>query len=291
MDTTPAFLADKIWTITLISIIFKIVNITWDTKIYVIVWPHLAFLKTHLRLDWCSVSVGMMQKDDLSVKQRIGAAVAVGGESEVTPSGSPVLTGESNLCWAPLRADSLLGLSRKKENEQLELFSCCLSDAKGHVCSFPYGNYTDWLVVLTCLGHVWFLCVLNSSWSLGSMGGGMKCSQDDDRKNKISDWQTKHSCHNMELERMCKNTHQCSSNYSENVNLVPQTIQFVVVVNPKTIFSVTANALENGSDYKHRKAAHQSFALIYRADILFWWRGLIIISDGFTGLEDQLLMV
>lgn len=52
-----------------------------------------------------------------------------------------------------------------------------------------------------------------------------------------------------------------------------------------------ANALENGSDYKHRKAAHQSFALIYRADILFWWRGLIIISDGFTGLEDQLLMV
>lgn len=116
-----------------------------------------------------------MQKDDLSVKQRIGAAVAVGGESEVTPSGSPVLTGESNLCWAPLRADSLLGLSRKKENEQLELFSCCLSDAKGHVCSFPYGNYIDWLVVLTCLGHVWFLCVLNSSWSLGSMGGGMKC--------------------------------------------------------------------------------------------------------------------
>lgn len=26
---------------------------------------------------------------------------AVGGESEVTASGSPVPTGESNLCWAP----------------------------------------------------------------------------------------------------------------------------------------------------------------------------------------------
>lgn len=72
--------------------------------------------------------------DDLSGKQRSGATVAVGGESEVTPSGSPVLTGESNLCWAPLRADSLLGLSRKKENEQLELFSSCLSDAKRNVC-------------------------------------------------------------------------------------------------------------------------------------------------------------
>lgn len=95
--------------------------------------------------------------DDLSVEERRGAAGAVGGESEVTASGSPVLTAESNLCWAPLHAHSLLGLSRKTENEQLELFSCCLSDAKGHVCSFPYGNYVAWLVVLgTCTLSVCF---------------------------------------------------------------------------------------------------------------------------------------
>lgn len=106
-----------------------------------------------------------------------GAAVAVGGESEVAPSGSPVLTGESNLHWGPLRAGSPPGLSRKKENEHLELFSCCLSDAKGHVCSFPYGNYIAWLLVLTCSGHVCLLCVLHSSWNLwsgrGRRGGGM----------------------------------------------------------------------------------------------------------------------
>lgn len=110
--------------------------------------------------------------DDLSGKQRSGATVAVGGESEVTPSGSPVLTGESNLCWAPLRADSLLGLSRKKENEQLELFSSCLSDAKRHVCSFPYGNYVAWLLELTCLAHWCFLCVKKAAEVSGVWAGG-----------------------------------------------------------------------------------------------------------------------
>lgn len=98
-----------------------------------------------------------MRMDDLNVKQRRGAAGAGGGESEVAPPGSPELNGESNLCWVPLHADSPLGLRRRKENEQLELFSCCLTDAKRHVYSFPCGNDIAWLVVMTCLGHMCFL--------------------------------------------------------------------------------------------------------------------------------------